>query len=271
MSFASVGLFSRHQNKAKGFYVGKVGLKVRQYIPKMGYLALGASVGGSDASLNIWQPTREWWGEDYREALEQVGQVTGIGFRTSNLDKTLQAMKRRGVKVDWIENEPGGKMASILDPESNSVFVYESARSRTRKAGLDMLDFVTIVTRDANRAGIFFSRILGMKRLSTFGAGMPDYRLSAKGTALVPFKPMKDMYDHVSDYRDDVAHIGEDTSVMFRTRDIRSLQASLLGEGVRFKIKARQASWGGIEGYFYDPDKNLYMVYQPATATRKKR
>ncbi len=264
-------MFTRNQKSAKDFYVKKVGLKVRQYILDMGYLALGTSARGNDASLNVWQPTRELWGEDYREALKQVGQVTGIGFRTSDLDKTLQSMKRRGVKVDWIEDEPGGRMASIMDPEANSIFIHESARSRTRKAGLDKLDFVTIATRDANGTGVFFSKTLGMKRLRTFGDGMPDYRLSPKGTALVPFKPMKDMYDHASDYKEDIAHIGEDTSVMFETRDIHSLQASLLKKGVRFKIKARPTTWGGIEAYFYDPDKNLYMVYQPAAAPRKKK
>lgn len=269
--FSNVGIFTRNQKKAKGFYVRKVGLKVRQHIPKMGYLELGASVGGGDASLNIWQPTRETWGEDYRAALKQVGQATGIGFRTADLDKTLAMMKRRGVKVDWVEEEPGGRMASILDPEHNSIFVYESAKSRTHGAGLDKLDFVTIVTRDANRAGIFFSRVLGMKRLKTFGLGMLDYRLSPKGTALVPFKPMRDLYDRVSDYRDDLAHIGEDTSIMFETSDVYSFQERLLKKGVRFKAKAKPASWGGIEAYFYDPDKNLYMVYQPVTLPRRKK
>ncbi|MEK6986652.1 MAG: VOC family protein, partial [Candidatus Thermoplasmatota archaeon] len=160
-SLSHVGVFVRDQKKAKEFYTKKLGLKVRSLIPKMGYLALGATKGGEDASLNLWQPTREMWGPEYDDAVKQIGVVTGIGFRTTNLEKTIADLKRRQVKVEGPGQEGEGRLASIYDPDGNVVFAYEPAKPKVRRAGLLSLDFVTIASRDASRAGEFFTKALG--------------------------------------------------------------------------------------------------------------
>lgn len=59
-----------------------------------------------------------------------------------------------------------------------------------------------------------------------------------------------------------VAHIGENTSIMFSTRDIHALQGKLMSRGVRFSRKAEKAEWGGIQADFLDPDDNSYGLIQ---------
>jgi catechol 2,3-dioxygenase-like lactoylglutathione lyase family enzyme len=159
-SLSHVGVFVRDQKKAKDFYTKKLGLAVRSSIPKMGYLALGATKGGKDASLNLWQPTPEMFGSEYENAQKQIGGITGIGFLTTNLEKTIETLKSKGVKVEG----PGEEgMATVYDPDGNAVFVFEPPKPKVRRAGLRSLEFVTIASRDADRAGEFFTKVLGMK------------------------------------------------------------------------------------------------------------
>ena len=257
-----VGIFTRNQNLSKEFYTRKIGLKVRSEIPKMGYLALGATKGGEDASLDLWQPTREGFGEDYDDAAKQVGTVTGIGFRTGNLEKTVQTLSKNGVKIET----EGDGFARFWDPDGNVVFVSEPPRQQARRAGLQALDFVTVVTRDAAKADGFFTKALGMKaRKVRGGEGEGDftvYRLGPKGTAVMPFTPNRAMYDNPADYEEDLAHVGENTWIMFTVDDVHAVQEKLLGERVRFKAKAKRQDWGGIAAEICDPDGNSYMIYQ---------
>ena len=59
-SIENVGVFVKDLKKAKQFYTRKVGLVVRDEMPKFGYVALGATKGGADADLNVWQPVPSW-------------------------------------------------------------------------------------------------------------------------------------------------------------------------------------------------------------------
>jgi len=261
-SLSEVGVFVRDQKKAKEFYTKKLGLAVRSSMPKIGYLALGTTKGGEDASLNLWQPTPEAWGDRYEKAMKQIGVVTGIGFRTTNLEKTVADLRRRKVKVEGPGEEDEGRMARIFDPDGNVLFAFEPAKPKTRRAGLLSVDFVTIVTRDATRAGEFFRKALGMKGRRIPGESISELRLNPKGTALAPFTPSKEMYDDPKDYDEDMAHVGEETSIMFVTKDIYRLQDQLMAKGVRFSRKAEKAEWGGIQAEFLDADDNTYVVYQ---------
>ncbi len=258
-SLSHVGVFVRDQKKAKDFYTKKLGLAVRSAIPKMGYLALGATKGGEDASLNLWQPTPEMWGEEYESAVKQIGGITGIGFMTANLEKTIENLKSKGVRVEG----PGEEgMATVFDPDGNAVFVFEQPRPKVRRAGLRSLEFVTIASRDADRAGEFFTKTLGMKSKKLPQEGMTEYRLSKGGTALTPFTPNREFYQDPKDFENDMAHIGENTSIMFSTKDIYGVQDQLVGRGVRFRQKAKKAEWGGIDAEFMDPDDNRYALIQ---------
>ncbi len=261
-SLSEVGVFVRDQKKAKEFYTKKLGLAVRSSIPKMGYLALGATKSGEDASINLWQPTPQAWGDRYEKAMRQVGVVTGIGFRTTNLDKTLADLRRRKVKVEGPGEEGEGRIARIFDPDGNVLFAFEPPKPKVRRAGLQAVDFVTIVARDTARTAEFFRKALGMKGRRAGEEGFIELRLNPKGTSLTPFTPSKEMYEDPKDFDEDMAHVGEDTSIMFETKDIYKLQDELMAKGVRFSKKAEKAEWGGIQAEFLDPDDNTYVLYQ---------
>jgi catechol 2,3-dioxygenase-like lactoylglutathione lyase family enzyme len=260
-SLSHVGVFVRDQKKAKDFYTKKLGLAVRSSMPKMGYLALGATKGGKDASLNLWQPTPETWGDDYDNVAKQIGGITGIGFLTTNLEKTIETLRSKGVKVDPPQEETGG-MASIHDPDDNIVFLFEAPKPKVRRAGLRSLEFVTIASRDADRAGEFFTKTLGMKGKKLPQEGMTEYRLSREGTAILPFTPTRDFYADEKAYEEDLAHIGEFTSIVFSTKGIRGVQDQLESRGVRFRQKAKETEWGGMDAEFLDPDENRYTLMQ---------
>ncbi len=259
-SLVGVSIYSRSQKAAREFYVRKIGLKVRETIPEWGYLALGANKGGEDASVNIWEPTREMWGDTYDEIKDQVGVVTGIGFRTGDLKGTVEALKRRKVKVDWSGED---NMANVTDPEGNSFFIVGPLKPKRRKPGLQSLEFVTIVTRDWKRSGNFWTKSVGMRRGREVEEGFWPYRLSPRGTSIAPFTPVKGMYENPLDYEYDMKHIGEYTGMYFETDDIFKLQKEMFDRGVVFRRKAEKAEWGGIDAEFLDPDKNVYGLMQP--------
>lgn len=263
VAVGGAGVIVRDLKKAKDFYTKKLGLKVRMYEPQWGYLALGTTKGGSDASINPIHPVPEVWGEEeYQAAMEDIGGVTGIGFRTGSLDRTLAALKKARVKVsEPFEEEGAGLMASFQDQDRNSFFVYEPRRPSVRRGGLQAVDFVTVATRDTDRAHDFFTKALGL-RSRKLSDSMREYRLEPKGTALMPFAPKPENYKDAADYQADLAHVGENTGVMFIADDLRALQEKLLLKGVRFKRKAERAEWGGMEAEIHDPDDNSYLIVE---------
>lgn len=260
-SLESVGFFVNDLKAAKRFFTRTIGLKVREETPKWGYLALGATKGGQDASLDPWQPVPEWGTDMYEHGRKQIGTVTGIGFRTYDFAGTLEMMRRRGVKV-VVEGE-GQDFARFRDPDGNAFFFSEAEKVKRRRAGLAALEWVTVVTRDAKRSGEFFTKALGMRGRRIPGEeGFVGYRLSATGTAVMPFAPTREMYPDPKDYDADMAHLGEETSIGFETRDIYRVQETLMNRGVRFSKKAEKRDWGGIQAKFLDPDDNVYSIMQ---------
>src|SRR3970282_2273164 len=76
--------------------------------------------------------------------------------------------------------------------------------------------------------------------------GFIEYRLSPKGTSIMPFTPTKEMYDNPADYDSDMSHLGEETGIGFTTNAIYQVQEQLMAKGVRFQKKAEAQDWGGL-------------------------
>ena len=266
-SLAYVGIFTRDRKRAREFYTRKIGLAVREAIPGMGFLALGATKGGKDASVNLWQPDPATWGEDYEPSAKQIGTVTGVGFVTSSVDKTVDMLRRRKVKVE-VDEDDEERLARFEDLDGNVLFAFEPSRPKVRRAGLSSLGFVTIVSRDRARTDSFYTKALGLRKTKAAGEEFDQYRVSPGGTALMPFTPNREMYDDPKDFDADMAHAGENTWIMFTTRDLVALQDQLMARGVRFKRKAERADWGGMEAEFLDPDDNVYWLMQPRPRAR---
>jgi len=263
LELTSIRIVVKDLKKARAFYTRKIGLKVRESDPKMGYLALGATKGGKDAALNPWQPTPDW-GDMYEPALKRIGEVTGIGFLTSDLKKTVAALKAKDVKASI--DRDNATFGRFSDPDGNVFFLAAPDKVKVHRAGLSSLAFVTVASRDSKKTGEFFTKSLGMRQRRDPGEeGEQDffsYRLSTEGTAISPFTPRKDMYTNPADYDADMAHIGEETSIGFNTDDIYAHQEKLMARGVRFQKKAEAREWGGIQASFFDPDDNVYSLMQ---------
>src|SRR3972149_5921217 len=106
LQLTDIGIYVKDLKASRAFYTRKVGLKVRSYLPKWGYLALGATKGGEDAALNPWQPSPEWGQADYEARMKMIGGVTGIGLLTNDMKGTLADLKKRGVQAE-VDREGG--------------------------------------------------------------------------------------------------------------------------------------------------------------------
>ena len=257
---SEVGIFTRDLKLSQAFYTRKIGLAVRSSMPKIEYLQLGATKGGKDAGLDLWHPVPSWGEPTYQDGLKSIGTVAGLAFTTGNLPKTVENLGGKGVKV---ETQYEG-FARFWDPDGNTLFVTEQERPKVRRAGLQKLDWVTVVTRDEAKSGEFF-RTLGMKRgrvRGRDGETYTQYKLSPEGTAVLPFRPTREMYDEPSDYDADMAHIGENTSIGFEVDDVEAVQEKLLSKGITVKERVTKQSWGGTTIRVLDPDGNEYLLYK---------
>src|SRR5436189_5333050 len=99
LQLTDLEIYVKDLKAAKAFYTKKIGLKVRSSMPKWGYLALGATKGGEDAALTPWQPVPEWGKEMDESRLKMIGGVTGIGFITNDLKRTIADPKKQGTKT----------------------------------------------------------------------------------------------------------------------------------------------------------------------------
>jgi len=139
----------------------------------------------------------------------------------------------------------------------------EPEKPRATRAGVIALELVTVVSRDAERAGRFFSNVVGMRRRrDPAEAGFASYRLSSKGTAILPFTPNRRMYETAADYEADLGHIGENTAIGFTAGNLLELQEELMAKGVRFTQKAERRDWGRMQARFLESDDNVYSIQQ---------
>jgi len=254
-------VFTRNQKLARTFYTRKIGLKVRSEMRNMAYLQLGVTKGGEDAGIDLWQPDPKWGPEMYEANLKSVGIVTGIGFQTSNLAKTVEQLSARGVKVE----KSSDTFARFWDPDGNVLFISQEPRPKVRRTGLQSVAWVTVVSRDAAKAGAWF-KSLGFKAKKVPGEeGMEGdfyvYQLGPKQTAVMPFTPTREMYENPADYDTDMAHIGEDSGIGIGVDDAYKVEEKLRAQGVAISAKAEKQDWGGVRLRIKDPDGNQYMLY----------
>src|SRR2546425_3332480 len=259
---SEVSVFTKNQKLAKEFYTKKLGLKVRSEMKNMDYLQLGATKGGEDAGIDLWQPDPKWGSEMYEQNLKSVGIVTGIGLQTSNLAKTVEQLASRGVKIE----KDSETFARVRDPDGNVLFVNQEPRAKAKRVGLQSVAWVTVAVRDEAKAAAFF-KTLGFRGRKVRGDSneegqtMTIYTLGGKGTAVMPFAPRREMYENPADYDTDMAHVGEDTGIGIEVDEAFKVQEKLKAAGVTISAPAEKQDWGGVRMRIKDPDGNQYMLY----------
>src|SRR5439155_24129781 len=95
----------------------------------------------------------------YESRLKMIGGVTGIGFITNDLKRTVADLKKKGVKtaVDG-ESETFGR---FTDPAGNVLFLAQPAKPKVRRAGVSALGVVTGAPLDSKETGEVFRNALG--------------------------------------------------------------------------------------------------------------
>jgi len=146
LDLTHVSIFVKDLKAARAFYTRKIGLKVRESESKMGYLVLGPTKGGEDAGLNPWQPTAEW-GPDWEKYLKQIGGVTGIGFLTTDIKRTVADLKKKGVKATGDRRDP--MFGRFTDLNGNVLFLAQPPKVKAHRAGLSALAFASSETPPA--------------------------------------------------------------------------------------------------------------------------
>lgn len=120
----TVSVYVADQDRAKDFYVNKLGFELRQDAPlspgaKNRWLAVAPK--GATTEVVLYLPDENW--EHYRQV---VGKSQSVTFNVSDM-KALQAdLRAKGVEfVTEPDPQPWGTNAIIRDSEGNSLILVE--------------------------------------------------------------------------------------------------------------------------------------------------
>jgi hypothetical protein len=119
------------------------------------------------------------------------------------------------------------------------------------------VSLITLGVADLDRARAFYER-LGWKRSFRKAEGVVFFQTGGMVLALWPRAELaKDA--HVTD--DNGAFAGIALAYNTRSRDeVDAVLAEAVAAGGRLLKTARQAFWGGYQGYFADPDGHIWEV-----------
>jgi predicted enzyme related to lactoylglutathione lyase len=121
---ATVSIFVNDQDKAKDFYLNKLGFELRQDTT-MGELRwLAVAVKGATTEVILYKPDAHW--QHYKDV---VGKSQPVTFSVSDMDALHADLKAKGVRfVMEPERQPWGTQAIILDDEGNGLILVERAQ-----------------------------------------------------------------------------------------------------------------------------------------------
>lgn len=111
-SVAKVGVYVRDQQRALEFFRDVLGFELITDQP-MGPDARWIEVAppGAETSLALWTPP----GMESR-----IGTFSGIVFKCSDIQRTYEELRRRGVTfAQEPTDQPGGVMGTFTDPDGN--------------------------------------------------------------------------------------------------------------------------------------------------------
>ena len=120
----TVSVFVSDQDRAKDFYINKLGFELRTDAP----LYPGASTRwvsvapkGAATEVILYLPDENW--EHYRQV---VGQSQAVTFTVSDMETLHAELKAKGVTfVQEPENQPWGYFAIIQDSEQNRLILSQ--------------------------------------------------------------------------------------------------------------------------------------------------
>jgi lactoylglutathione lyase len=98
------------------FFRDKVGLRLAFYDRKHKWVCF-------DAGRTAFSLTTPW----NRESKKLVGRRTGVSFYVDDIEKTVKALKKKGVKFSFPPRKQpwGGTLANFRDPDGNHYFLLQ--------------------------------------------------------------------------------------------------------------------------------------------------
>jgi catechol 2,3-dioxygenase-like lactoylglutathione lyase family enzyme len=117
----TVCLFVNDQDKAKDFYINKLGFELRQDFPMGPSRWLAVAPKGAATEVILYKVDQNW--EHYRQV---VGKSQAITFNVTDMATLHTDLKAKGVRFALEpEKQPWGTQAIILDDENNGVILIE--------------------------------------------------------------------------------------------------------------------------------------------------
>lgn len=119
---STISLFVSNQDRAKDFYVNKLGFEVRTDAPLYpGATARWVAVApkGAETEVILYLPDENW--SHYKQV---VGQSQALTFTVNDIEAYCKDLKAKGVRVvEEPKTEPWGTFAIILDSEDNRLIL----------------------------------------------------------------------------------------------------------------------------------------------------
>lgn len=120
----TVSLFVADQQRAKNFYVNKLGWELRNeapLYPEAPVMWIAVAPPGADTELILYLPDQNW--QHYSGV---VGKPQAVTLEVADIHATHQTLLERGVTIlQQPETVPWGTFMMMLDSEGNTLIVVE--------------------------------------------------------------------------------------------------------------------------------------------------
>lgn len=119
----TVSIWVEDQDRAKDFYVNKLGMELQDDQPLMpGETRRWLSVRpqGAETELILYKPGDDW--PDYKH---MVGKPQPITLLVANIQKVYEDLTAKGVQITKPDVQPWGTFSTLTDSEGNSLLVTE--------------------------------------------------------------------------------------------------------------------------------------------------
>ena len=236
--------------------------------PKRIYLRLFQQTEGGEEDRPAPREVRQ-----FLRDLDRVGRLVAHGrltkpsgdllvYRAREGDEARRVLradpwaKAKGARLEVLEWNPTALGSGVnLEPPP--------ARGSGR---LTMLQRVTVVVTDQDRAIRFYHDVLGLEiRAQDPESGYVELALGKGAAALSLVAPRRDWGEpYYSEAKD---RIGRRTGIVFRTDSVAALELRLRHLGAKVTEKRHDEPWGGPVLRFTDPDGNEFLAFEEEEAT----
>jgi len=118
---ANLCIFVNDQDKAKAFYLEKLGFELREDAPMGESRWIAVAPPGARTEVILYKLDSNW--EHYRPI---IGKSQALVFNVQDIAATAAELKARGVRItEEPKAEPWGTFMTILDQDDNGLLLIE--------------------------------------------------------------------------------------------------------------------------------------------------